>query len=593
MTTTRQAKHTQAIPRNELLDVLAVARNEQAADLRIDNVKIMNLVSGGYMDGPIVIKHDTIVGFGPEYANHPATKVVDAQGHTAVPGFIDAHMHIESSIMAPQVFESLTLPLGLTTIVCDPHEVINVIGTTGLEWFLRSSAQAYQNQFIQMSSCVPALPNCEINGAEFTVDQMKDYIDSPYVLGLAEMMNFPGVINGDPLVLDKIALFAGLAVDGHAPTVSGRPLDAYIAAGIGNDHECTTKEEALEKLAKGVTVFMREASVARNLDALAPILNEYSSAAICLCTDDITPYDMVHTGHIDAMVRRLIQKHGVKPHLAYRVSSYTTAQHYGLKRLGLIAPGRKADIVLVSDVENVTISKVFVGGKDVSELNLVENAPARLAASNPPTFKSVIREPLREEDFAYEFEVGKKYRAVEVIHDEIITGEEHLTCTGFTADGNPIFDKPAAFLTTVERYGHQVKPAFALVTATGLTRGGLASSVGHDSHNLTAMGATRKDLVDALNAIIATNGGFSAVLDGEVKAHLALPIAGVLSTESAAFVHQTIEQLKAASRECGVFLHDPFMQLSFLPLPVIPKLKLTCNGLFDVTQFKFVPLEVE
>ncbi|RIY34778.1 adenine deaminase [Psittacicella gerlachiana] len=590
---TRQAKHTQELSREHLLDILAVARNEQEADLRIDNVKIMNLISGGYLDGPIVIKHGTIVGFGAQYQNHPASQVIDGQGHTAVPGFIDAHMHIESSIMTPQVFESLTLPLGLTTIVCDPHEVINVIGTTGLDWFLRSSAQAYQNQFIQMSSCVPALPNCEVNGAEFTVEQMKDYIDNPYVLGLAEMMNFPGVINGDPLVLDKMQLFSGMAIDGHAPTVSGRQLDAYLAAGVNNDHECTTKEEALEKLAKGVTVFMREASAARNLDALAPILNEYSSAAICLCTDDVTPYDMVHTGHIDAMVRRLIQKHGVKPHLAYRVSSYTTAQHYGLRRLGLIAPGKKADIVLVSDVENVTISKVFIGGLDVASLDLVGQAPARLAASNPPTFNSVVRTPVTAQDFSYNFEVGKKYRAVEVIHNEIITGEEHLTCIGHDAQGNAIFDKPAALLTTVERYGQQIKPAFALVTGTGLTQGALASSVGHDSHNLTAMGATAQDLAQAINAIIATNGGLSCVLNGEVKAHLALEIAGVLSTESAAYVQQTVEKLKEASRACGVFLHDPFMQLAFLPLPVIPKLKLTCNGLFDVTQFKFVPLEVE
>ncbi|RIY31296.1 adenine deaminase [Psittacicella hinzii] len=590
---TRQAKHTQEISREHLLDILAVARNEQEADLRIDNVKILNLISGGTLEGPIVIKHGTIVGYGKEYANHPAKEVIDGQGNTAVPGFIDAHMHIESSVMAPQVFESLTLPLGLTTIICDPHEVINVIGTTGLDWFLRSSAQAYQNQFIQMSSCVPALPNCEINGAEFTVEQMRDYIDNPYVLGLAEMMNFPGVINGDALVLDKIELFSGMVVDGHSPTVSGRPLDAYISAGINNDHECTTKEEALEKLAKGLTVFIREASAARNLDNLAPILNEFSSAAICLCTDDITPYDMVHTGHINDMVRRLIQDHGVAPHIAYRVSSYTTAQHYGLKRLGLIAPGKKADIVLVSDVEKVSISKVFVGGKDVASLNLVENAPARLEASNPPTFKSVKREPVTAQDFTYNFEVGKKYRAVEIIANEIITGEEHLTCTGYDANGNPTFDKPAALLTTVERYGFETKSAFALVTGSGLTKGGLASSVGHDSHNLTAMGATPQDLADAVNAIIASNGGLSCVLDGEVKAHLPLPIAGVLSTESAMVVEQTIEQLKEDSRECGVFLHDPFMQLSFLPLPVIPKLKLTCNGLFDVTQFKFVSLEVE
>ncbi|MFC6276449.1 adenine deaminase [Psittacicella hinzii] len=588
-----QHKYTQELDRQTLLDLLAVSRDQAPADLRIDNVKIMNLVSGGYLDGPIVIKHGYIVGFGAEYKEQPASQVIDAQGKVAVPGFFDAHLHIESSLMTPQTFEAATLPKGVTTIVCDPHEIVNVMGSQGMDWFVNSASQAIQNQFVQVSSCVPALPGCEVNGAEFTLEQMATYRNHPHVLGLAEMMNFPGVVHGDALVLDKLAAFAGLTRDGHAPMVRGRTLDAYISGGINNDHECTTYEEACEKLAKGLTIFIREGSAARNLNALAPILNEYSSAAVCLCTDDRNPYEIAHEGHIDSLIRRLINQHQVAPHVAYRAASLTPANHFGLKRLGLIAPGRKADIVLLNDVEQVDIAQVFIGGKDVASLDLVANAHQRYLNSNPPAFNTIVRNKVEASEFALNFAAGKKYHAIRVIHNEIITGSYVVTCTGVNAQGQPTFDQDCCLITVLERYGKQTKPAIALLTGSGLQTGALASSVGHDSHNIVAIGANPEELATAVNAIIDTAGGFSVVQGQQVTAHLDLPIAGLLSPAPAAQIEEQIEKLKTAALACGLTLEEPFIQLSFLSLPVIPSLKLTCNGLFDVNQFKFVELEIQ
>lgn len=587
------AKHTQEIERQQLLDILAVARDGATADLRIDNVKILNLLAGGYLDGPLVVKHGTIVGFGKEYVKQAATKVIDGEGKVVVPGFIDSHMHIESSIMTPHMFEVATLPTGLTTVVVDPHELINVMGSQGLEWFLRCATTTYQNQFIQLSSCIPALPRVEVNGAEFTVEKMLAYRDNPHVLGLAEMMNFPGVVNGDALVLDKLQAFSGMIKDGHAPLVSGRPLDAYIAAGINNDHECTSTSEALEKLAKGMAVFIRESSAARNLNALAPIVNEFTSANIMLCTDDRNPHEITTEGHLDMMVRRLIKEHGVPAHVAYRVSSFSAAQHFGLKRLGLIAPGRKADFLLLNNVDNVDIAKVFVGGKDIAELDLEVKAQERYLASQPPLQNTIIRKEVTAQDFSYPFQVGKKYRVLRVIPNEIITGHEVVTCIEIDADGNPSFDQECCLITCLERYGQEIKPAIGLCTGTGLTHGGLGSSVGHDSHNLLAIGKTKADLAGAINAMIASHGGFVVYQNGKVTAELKLPVAGLLSDQLPKDVAATFVKLKEVCAVSGVFLEDPFMQLAFLSLPVIPALKLTCNGLFDVEQFKFVTLEVE
>ena len=348
------------ISRAEYQELLAVSRGDAVADYIIDNVSILDLINGGEISGPIVIKGRYIAGVGAEYADAPALQRIDARGATAVPGFIDAHLHIESSMMTPVTFETATLPRGLTTVICDPHEIVNVMGEAGFAWFARCAEQARQNQYLQVSSCVPALEGCDVNGASFTLEQMLAWRDHPQVTGLAEMMDYPGVISGQNALLDKLDAFRHLTLDGHCPGLGGKELNAYIAAGIENCHESYQLEEGRRKLQLGMSLMIREGSAARNLNALAPLINEFNSPQCMLCTDDRNPWEIAHEGHIDALIRRLIEQHNVPLHVAYRVASWSTARHFGLNHLGLLAPGKQADIVLLSDARKVTVQQVLV-----------------------------------------------------------------------------------------------------------------------------------------------------------------------------------------------------------------------------------------
>ena len=319
------------------------------------DLSVTLLSVGAEENGPIVIKGRYIAGVGAEYTDAPALQRIDARGATAVPGFIDAHLHIESSMMTPVTFETATLPRGLTTVICDPHEIVNVMGEAGFAWFARCAEQARQNQYLQVSSCVPALEGCDVNGASFTLEQMLAWRDHPQVTGLAEMMDYPGVISGQNALLDKLDAFRHLTLDGHCPGLGGKELNAYITAGIENCHESYQLEEGRRKLQLGMSLMIREGSAARNLNALAPLINEFNSPQCMLCTDDRNPWEIAHEGHIDALIRRLIEQHNVPLHVAYRVASWSTARHFGLNHLGLLAPGKQADIVLLSDARKVTV----------------------------------------------------------------------------------------------------------------------------------------------------------------------------------------------------------------------------------------------
>ncbi|MFW5887380.1 MAG: amidohydrolase family protein, partial [Bacteriovoracia bacterium] len=329
------------IPREQLKEILSVARGEKPANLLLKDINVLDLVNGGTSVTNVAICGEYIAGIGSDYDE--AKEVVQLKGLSAVPGFIDSHLHIESSMMNPFQFEKTTLPLGTTTAICDPHEITNVLGEEGFAWFLRASHLMQQNLFVQVSSCVPALKGFETNGAEFTLDEMEKVIDHPHVLGLSEMMNFPGVTLGVDEVLDKLEAFEGMPLDGHAPLAQGKSLNAYLAAGIDNGHETVGLEEAQEKLMKGMSIAIREGTVAKNLDSLAPVINEMNSMQCMLCTDDRNPYEIANQGHINFLVKKLIKEHNIKPHLAYRIASFSAAKHFGLKRLGLIAPGYKAD----------------------------------------------------------------------------------------------------------------------------------------------------------------------------------------------------------------------------------------------------------
>jgi adenine deaminase len=582
-----QKKSTQQLTREELKHVLSVARGEGEIDILIKNVFIMDLVNGETNESAIAIAGKTIAGTGLEYLDQKAKRVIDAKGATAVPGFIDGHLHVESSMMHPFEFERLTLPLGTTTAICDPHEITNVMGDNGFSWFLRCSEKMNQNLFVQVSSCVPALPGFETNGGPFPLEKMKKYKEHQNVLGLAEMMNFPGVINAFDDVLDKIEEFSEMNLDGHCPLLQGKELNAYIAAGIQNCHETITQEEGKEKLSKGMSLIIREGSVAKNLKTLAPLVNDFNSCQCLLCTDDRNPYEIFNEGHINYLIKKMINELNIEPHVAYRLSSFSAAKHFGLKRLGLIAPGRQADIVLLDDVKQVEIQEVLMKGEVVSELGLPDKVASKLDESKPPKENTMKRSPLSSGDIAFNLDAGT-YNVIEIVKDEIITN--HLK---ISYDGENFEEDDVHKISVIERYGKGVKPALGLVKGSGLKRGAIASSVAHDSHNIIVIGENEEQMTIAVNKLIEMGGGFCVVDDSKVTAELALPIAGLLSLENAEVITEGIVSLKKACREIGVHLNEPFIQMAFLALPVIPSLKITDKGLVDVTKFEFIGLKVD
>lgn len=580
-------KRTCTRSREEMTTLLAVARSEAPADYRIDNVRILDLINGGEFPGPVVISGNAIAGVGTVYKDAPAHQVIDGKNAVVVPGFIDAHLHIESGMMTPVTFESATLPLGVTTIVCDPHEIVNVMGEEGIEWFLRCAEQAQQNQFVQVSSCVPALPGSDVNGADFPLTEMLKYKDHSHVLGLAEMMNFPAVIAGEAETLDKLDAFRDMTLDGHCPMVTGKDLNGYIAGGIENCHESHRYEEGLEKLALGMALMIREGSAARNLDALAPLITAMSSPQCLLCTDDRNPWEIIHEGHMNALVYRLINQHQIPVHIAYRVASWSAARHFGLKNLGLVAPGKQADLVLLRDEKTVDIQAVMCGGRWVDKAALLRERKAKQAASRPPIQNTVHRQAVTAQSLAFVPVAGHEYRAISVIPNELITCEQRVSWDGHRYDCDNICS-----LAVIERYGRQTPPATALLHNFGLTRGALASTVSHDSHNIVVAGIDPMDMALAVNQLIAGGGGMCVVADGRVLSHATLPIAGLMSDKTADEIAAEIESLKAACRDCGVMLDEPFIQMAFLSLPVIPTLKLTSLGLYDVNKFVFTHSEL-
>lgn len=580
-------KKTQKIPRKDLTTRLAQSRGDDTLDLLITNVHLLDVITGEIYPTCIAIGGEHIVGVGNEYESQPARRVWDAQGAFVTPGFIDGHLHIESSMMSPFEFEKATLPLGTTTAICDPHEITNVLGAKGFSWFLRSSELMHQNLFVQMSSCVPALPGFETTGSDFPLEEMKSLKDHPAVLGLAEMMNFPGVIYGDQEVLAKIESFEDLNMDGHAPLLRGKQLNAYLLAGIQNCHETVTVEEGKEKLQKGMGLIIREGSVAKNLRTLAPLVNEFSSPQCLLCTDDRNPYEIAHEGHINYLIKELINTHQVPVHVAYRLATYSAAKHFGLKRLGLVAPGKKADLVFLKNLKAVDIAEVMIGGRFVSELDLQRNLQEKLQASQPPLENTMHRKPLQPKELTVTLQPGV-YNVIEIVPHEIITRHRTLAYDGKNFETDDVL-----FMANIERYGKGLPPALGLVKGLGLQRGALASSVAHDSHNIMVIGTNAADMTLAANTLIEKGGGFVVVEGGEIKALVELPIAGLLSLKSAEEIKDGIARLKTAFRALGVVLDEPFIQMAFLALPVIPTLKLTDRGLVNVTNFTFIPLQVE
>lgn len=533
-------------------------------DLALKGVRYLDVFSCEWVQGDVSVVDGAIVGIEPGLQ---ARRTVDASGKWLVPGFIDAHVHIESSLMVPANFQRAVLPCGTTSAICDPHELANVLGIQGIEYFLEAAGATAMDLFIMLSSCVPAT-HFETNGGG-TIDaaELKKRLAHPKALGLAEMMNVPGLLNNDPSVLEKVEAFSSGPIDGHCPLVTGKELSAYASAGISSCHESSQLGEAREKLRKGLSVWIREGSVAKDLKELLPILDLATSTSVGFCTDDRNPLDILREGHVDHMVRTAIAS-GVPAEIAYRSASWTVARHYGLARRGAIAPGHAADLVLLDDPKSVSIGTVFKAGVPAEEVT-----GGASAAFPRDSVRAHVPETAELEGPQGQVHV------ISVVHGKIITGRAVMK-----------HDAPGvARLSVLERYGNGSKPANGYVTGFGeKLRGAIASSVGHDSHNLIVVGDRTSDMRVALGALIDSGGGFCVVHDGAVKASLALPFGGLMTDLDPTKITESLKELHAASAAIGCELPEPFLQLAFLSLPVIPSLKLTDKGLVDVDQFKII-----
>lgn len=549
----------------------------EPADLVISNVRLYCLVTGALVETDIAIVGDTIVG---THGRYEGSTVIDGKGRIAVPGFIDTHLHVESSLITPFEFERCVLPHGVTTAICDPHEMANVLGTDGIRYFLTCAERMVMSLFVQLSSCVPAT-HLETAGAALTAADLVPFMNHRKVIGLAEFMNFPGVIHRDSGCLEKLSAFSERHIDGHAPLLRGLPLNGYLAAGIRTDHETTTAEEAREKLAKGMHILIREGSVSKDLHALMALIDRDTSPFLAFCTDDRNPLDIAEEGHLDFMIRTAIA-HGRDPLAVYRTATISAARAFGLTDRGFIGPGKRADIVLLDDLDACRVSLTLAGGRLADEEAFAARDPVRSVGQG-----SVHSRVLSAADFQVAAAEGET-SVIGVVPGKIIT--QHLKRTlpqrGMLAAVD--LSQDIIKVGVIERHGKGNAIATGFVHGFGMQRGAIASSVGHDSHNLCVVGVDEASMAAAINRLVAIGGGFCVADDGTVLAELALPIAGLMSEGTFEEVHDQLIPLRAAARSLGVTLAEPFLQVAFLTLPVIPHLKITDMGLVDVDRFALI-----
>jgi adenine deaminase len=552
-------------------------RGAEPADLVVKNVGLLDIVAGGVTVTDIAISGDRIVG---TYETYSGAREIDGRGLFAVPGFIDTHLHVESCMVTPLEYDRSVLPHGVTTSICDPHEIANVLGIPGIRYFLECAETTIVDLRVQLSSCVPATA-FETSGATLTAADLVPLRFHRKVIGLAEFMNFPGVLNTDGAVLDKLVAFQDGHIDGHAPLVRGYDLNGYLAARIRTDHETTIAADGREKLKKGMQVLIREGSITKDLHALAEILDEDTSSFCCLCTDDRNPLDLAEEGHLDYMIRTLIAL-GRPLHHVYRAATWSAANAFGLRDRGVIAPGRRADVVLLDDLEACSVRTVISAGRVVSD-QLFGTRQAVPAVG----LDSVKARPVTAADFRMQGGAGE-VTMIGVAPGRVVTDRvrKRVPTEGGYRMADPAND--VAKVAVVERHGKNGNIGRGFVTGFGLRQGAIASSVGHDSHNICVVGVDDADMAFAVNRLAAIRGGFVVAAAGRVVAELALPLAGLMSLAPFEAVRSGLLALRRAARELGCTLPEPFLQVAFLPLPVIPHLKITDFGLFDVDRFALV-----
>ncbi len=564
-------------------EILRYARGDEPAELLLKNGRVVNVDSGEILETDVAVVRSRIVGLG----DYDAHEVIDLDGAYVSPGFIDAHVHIESSLVPPAEFARAVVPRGTTTVVTDPHEIANVLGLDGIRFMFENAKRGPLSMYVMASSCVPAT-HMETSGAVLKSYDLAPFQTDPWVLGLAEVMNFPGVVHGDPEVLEKLRVFDGKVIDGHCPGLTGKELMAYAAAGIQSDHECTTVEEAREKLRLGMTIFIREATNARNLRTLLPLVTPENHHRICLCTDDRQPADLLDEGHIDFMVRTAIEE-GVDPILAIRMATCNTAAYFRLHDRGVIAPGRRADIIAFEDLQAPAPHLVLRGGRVVArDGSMVDAAGER----HVHPLRSTMNISWEKVDLQIPAERGS-IRVIGAIPDQLVT--EQLLEQPKVEDGQAVADPERDLLKMVVIERHRASGAIGkgFVRGLGLERGALASSVAHDHHNLVVIGADDESMLAAGRRAQELGGGMVVAEGSAILSEVALPLAGLMSDLPIEEVRNQLDAALEAARGLGSRLHDPFMAMSFLALEVIPSLKLTDRGLVDVDRFELVPLWAE
>jgi adenine deaminase len=555
---------------------LAVARGDEPADLVIRGAKLFSVFTREWLEGDLAIADGFVAGLG----DYDGTEVLELAGRYLVPGFIDAHMHLESSKLLVDEFARLVLPLGTTAVVADPHEIANVLGTDGVHWLADLCQDLPLDVFFMASSCVPA-SQFESPRRPLLPGDLEGLLNRRRVIGLAEMMNFPGVVSGSEAELAKLALPGATHVDGHAPSVLGKALNAYAAAGIRSDHEMSTIEEGRERLRAGMWVLIREASGARNLHALLPLVHEFGPHRLAFCTDDREPEHIAEEGHVNSMVRAAVAA-GVSPEDALVMASFNPAQWHGLRELGALAPGYRADVLVLPDLERFVPELVLKAGRPVEEIPHPEV---------PEWVRHTVRiRPLSTNDFVVPWEQDGGARVIGIVPDQIVT--ESLVDAPRIEGGKAISDPDRDLLkiAVVERHLGTGRVGLGFVRGFGLRSGALASTVAHDAHNVVVVGVKDDDMLRAVRRLSDTGGGVVVVDGGIVKAELKLPIAGLLSDASLDEVISSSNACVAAARALGCELPSPFQTMAFLALSVIPSLKITDRGLVDVDRFELVPL---
>ncbi len=561
---------------------IRIASGDGTADLLIRNGRVVDVFSGQIEKKDVAIFDGMIVGFG----DYRAKKVIDVEGDFLCPGLIDGHVHVESSMVTIPEFARAVVPKGTTSVVIDPHEIANVLGQDGIRFMAESAKGVPLNVFIMLPSCVPAT-SMETSGAILKAANLKPLLKEPWATGLAEMMNFPGVIFRDPEVLKKIELAKGKRTDGHAPMLSGKGLYAYLTAGIRSDHECTSLKEAKEKLKNGMWIMVREGTTARNLRDLIPLVTPKNSRRFLLVTDDRHPKELLEEGHIDSMVRQAV-RWGLDPILAIQMATLNSAEYFRLDDVGAIAPGYRADIVSFDHLGRFQIKKVFKDGNLVAEDGKMRMAPIRRIKSSK-RMGSVRIKPIHSEALVLRSNQFLS-KIIQLIPGQIVTKKVIKRIPLKDGVAHPDIKGDILKIVVVERHKATGNIGIGFVQGFGLKKGALGSSVAHDSHNLVIVGTNDPDILKAAEAIQAMKGGLVAVSDKKVIASLPLPIAGLMSDASVAQVNLQLDAIHRAAKTLGCKIPDPFMTLSFLSLPVIPELKITDKGLVDVNQFKFVPL---